>query len=866
MTLFFKHLSLWLREWRQPSFRLLWVALFVAVFTVASITAFTARLKTVFDDGASLFLGGDLALESSRQIPSEWLTLAEELAIESAQTLEFASMLRAVNQVAEDDIDRQGTQDSVPAAEGDEGEVPDQLAQLVSVKAVDKGYPLKGEVGIAAELDADLELVRAGPEAGEIWLSRRLFDAFNIDIGDKVAIGQSELTVGAVLLKEPDPNFTLVNVAPRVVMHYADVVATGVVQPGSRLKYRLLMAASDPQLASFSEKITPQLSASERFLGKRQGSPAVSNALQRAERYLLLGGVLGVLLAAVALTIAAQFYAQQQKDVVALLKTLGSKTGQLLSRFTVLLGFSAVTAIVAGLLAGWLGEKWIAWSLNDLLPPITERLPLSWIWLPVVTLLIVLLAFAWPVFWRLCKEPPMSILRQGQFNTEMQRMLGYSWQRMLFSGLGLGALLWIYSGEPMIVLVILAALGAMIFIANLTMSLWIKISPPAATLVPGFLRSGKEQLKRRPWSTVPHILALSSAWTLLLTLFLVRTELIENWQAQVPENAPNHFLINIAADEVPALQQLITDNDIDAAPLYPMVRGRLTHINGEDVKRAVTKEREVGALNRELNLTWMADLPADNRLLQGQWWSDTKQDGVGVSVESQLAERLGLTIGDQLRFTIGGRLLDAQIKSVRSVQWDSLKPNFYMAFAPGALEDFSATYLTSAYIAPSDKNLVNIINRDFPTVSVLELDQFVEKIQQVIAQVSLAIEALLVMIFVAALLVVAALLAREVPVRKSETALYRALGAHRRVVENTILSEFAIIGCAAGIIGLVFAEFIAGYLQYKMFELEFTPHFGLWSLIPLLSAALTALYARWRLQEVLKVPPHQALQSGFVET
>ncbi len=834
-------LQLWLREWRQPSFRLLWVALFVAVLTVASITAFTARLKMVFDDGAARFLGGDQAVESTRRMPEGWPVLAAENGLQSGLILQFATMLRGIGEAAEDQY------------------------QLVAVKAVNNGYPLKGEVGISETPSGDMETVHRGPGPGEIWLAPRLFDAFGVQVGDQVAIGQTPLTIKAVIQKEPDPNFSFVNVAPRVLMHFDDVASTGVVQPGSRLSYRLLLAGDDLALKNFNRAIEPQMTVSDKIVRVREGSPAVSNAIDKAERYLLLGSVLGVLLAAVALTITAQFYAQQQKDTVALLKTLGSQTKQLSYRYAGMLGLSSVTAIAAGLTAGWMAERWIAWSLRDLLPPLSSGLPLTWVWLPIVTLVIVLVAFAWPVFWSLCKEPPMIILRQGVASADMQRLLGFSWQRLLIAAVGFGLLLWIYSGEPMIVLAILIGLGAMIAVATLLMRFWLMVNPPKVTLVPGALRAGTEQLKRRPWSTVPHILALGSAWSLLITLFLVRTELIDNWQAQIPENAPNHFLVNVAEYEVEPIQQLIKENGISAAPLYPMVRGRLTHINDVEVKVAVTKEEEVGALNRELNLTWMEQLPADNKLLEGQWWSSQNSNASGVSIESQLAGRLGVGLGDRLRFTIGDRATEVDITSIRSVQWDSLKPNFYFAFEPGALDDFAAIYITSAFITPEQKNLINRINRDFPTVSVLELDQFVVKIREVIAQVTMAIEALLILIFAAALLVVAALLAREVPVRQAETALYRALGAHRKVVVQAIFGEFALIGAISGVLGIIVAEAVAGFLQYRMFELPFTPHLGVWALIPLISAFGTAYYARWRLQQVLSTPPHRALQTGFAE-
>ncbi|MBU6952392.1 ABC transporter permease [Hahella sp. HN01] len=834
-----RSLQLWLREWRQPSFRLLWLALFVAVLTVASITAFTGRLKAVFDDGASRFLGGDQVIESSGNLSDAWVKEAQQLGLDTAFTLEFSTMLNSGDQF-----------------------------QLVAVKAVDAGYPLKGEVGVVTAAGAPSEVVKQGPAQGEVWLAPRLFSLLAVQLGDSVGVGRKQLKVTGLLTKEPDPSFSFMNVAPRVLMNYEDVAATAVAQPGSRLKYRLLLAGDEARLEQFNADIASSLTASERIVSAKDGRPAVSRAIERAERYLLLGGVLGVLLAAVALTVTAQYYAQQQKDTVALLKTLGCRSGQLRMRFASLLLISAVTASILGLGCGLLFEQWAVWAMGDMLPPLHTSLPLNWIWLPLLTLTIVLAAFAWPVFRALAKQPPMFILRQAAANADFQRMLGFSKSRMLSALIGFAALLMVYSGELTIVAAVLVGLAVMIAVAAWLMKMWVKLRPPRRTVTPGALRAGADQLKRRPWSTVPHVLALGSAWALLLTLFLVRTELVDNWRAQIPENAPNHFFINIAPYEVEPMRTMFEQNHIAAAPLYPMVRGRLTHINGEPVRTVVSKEREVGALNRELNLTWMADLSEDNRILSGTWWDEASsaQGGVpGVSIESQLAQRLDVKLGDSLTFQIGGAALESKVQSIRSVQWDSLKPNFYMAFAPGALDGFAATYLTSAYLSDNKTEMVNQVNRQFPTVSVLELDQFVVKVREVIAQVSLAIEALLALIFAAALLVVASLLAREAPSRRAETALFRALGAHRRVVIGATVGEFSLIGAFAGVMGVIVAESVAGFLQYRLFELPFSLHWELWLLAPLISAAATAAYAYWRLRGALLAPPHATLQSGFVE-
>ncbi|MEP5324816.1 ABC transporter permease, partial [Marinobacter alexandrii] len=346
------------------------------------------------------------------------------------------------------------------------------------------------------------------------------------------------------------------------------------------------------------------------------------------------------------------------------------------------------------------------------------------------------------------------------------------------------------------------------------------------------------------------------AMTLMLaaTLVLVRTSLLNDWQAQLPENAPNHFLINIAPDAVEEVGAFWQERGQPLNQLYPMVRGRLTELNGEPVKEAVSKDERIGALNRELNLTWMSALPEDNEIVQGEWFGRDAVDG--VSVEAELAERLGLALGDRLTFTIGSEKVTESVTSIRTVQWDSMKPNFYMAFPPdGGLTDMPATWITSFYLPSDEKTALNAFSRNFPTISVLEIDHIIDRIQQIVRQVTQAIEAILALILAAALVVMAAVVSATLHDRQREGALLRTLGGRQSLLVRSTMLEFALLGGFAGVLGVAAAEVAVWALQFRMFEGSFSWHWQVVLPVPLISAVVLAFFGRWQLRPVLNVSP-----------
>ncbi|SFM21010.1 ABC transporter permease [Marinobacter zhejiangensis] len=809
------------RDMRERDVRVVILALVVAVATVATIGLFASLLQRTLVASASTFLAADRQLEAEhgRPIPAEWWQAAESRQLDTARMVEFSTMVFGNDRF-----------------------------QLVSVKAVDDGYPLRGDVEIQPGLAGERVTVGHGPARGEVWLNPRLLRLLSLDLGDTVEVGNLTLTVTNLLIREPDGGFSMAALAPRIMMHADDVPATGVVREGSRVEFVALFAGQEEQLEDYYRWLEPRLEPAHDWKSVKDGQ-ALSRSLERAERFLNLGGSLAVLLAAVAVAVASREYALGQRDTVALLKTLGV-TGH---RIAAMYLKKLLLWGVAGCLAGLVIALPLVWALALALAAILER-PVDLVFdahalVPaLLTVLVALFGFAYPPIRRLRGVAAMRVLRSDPGES--------SWKAsgdIVIAGLAVFGLVWFYAGEPMMVLGLLG--GAVVLLAVLSLVAWLlvlglrRVAGGASAW-----RLALVALYRHRHSTLSQISVFAMTIMLAVTLVLVRSSLLDEWQGQLPADAPNHFLINIAPGDVEAVSGFWQERGYPLEDLYPMVRGRLTELNGQPVKEAVSKDERINALNRELNLTWMPAMPEDNRLVAGQWFGpgDTR----GVSVESELAEKLGLKLGDRLGFTIGADTLTEPVTSIRTVQWDSMKPNFYMAFPPGSdLEAMPATWITSFYLPASGKNQLNDFAEQFPTVSVLEVDHIIERIRDIVSQVTQAIEAILALILAAALVVMAAVVSATLRDRQREGALLRTLGGEQRLLVRSTMLEFAVLGFIAGILGVVAAEFAVWALQQKLFDGGFRWHWNVVLPVPLASAVLLALFGRWQLGPVLSVSP-----------
>lgn len=817
-----------LRDARAGELRVLFFALLVAVAASSAIGYFSARLNDAMLLRASEFLAADLRLSGSSPASQEQIDAGLKLGLDHAQAVEFSSV--------------------VAAADG---------IQLASVKAANSLYPLRGELRSAAEPYA-AEEVGSGPRPGEVWAEARLMVALNLKIGDELEIGAKTLRLSRVLTYDPDTAGDFYSLTPRVLMHLDDLAATEVVQPGSRVRFRELWRGDTETLAAYRQAVEADLEPNQRLDDARDGNRQVGGALGRAERYLNLASLAAVLLAGVAVALSAARFAARRFDASALLRCLGLSRHEALALFGLQLALLGLIASVLGALLGWAGQHVLFYLLRGLIP---DDLPPADLWpalAGMATGLVALAGFALPPLAALGRVPPLRVLRR-----DMLPVPASSWLVYGAALVALGLIMWRLSLDLKLTLALLGGglLAALLLGGLLLLGLQSLRRLLQRAALPW--RLGLGQLLRHPLAAAGQSLAFGLILLAMALIALLRGELLDTWQDQLPEDAPNHFALNVLPAERDAFAARLAELSPHPAPLYPVVPGRLIMINDEPVRQLVTKEsRGERAIQRDLSLTWAERLPSDNLITAGSWWgAEHASDLPGVSVEAELAESLQLKLGDRLRFNVGGIEREAQVTSLRQVDWDSFQPNFYMIFEPQTLQDLPATYLTSFYLPPGQDAELIKLSRAFPSVTLLQVDALLAQLRSILAQVTLAIEYVLLFVLAAGITVLLAGLQATLDERIRQGALLRALGAERKLLISARRAEFGLLGAAAGLLAALGCELVSFLLYRYAFDMSWQPHPWL-LLLPLIGALLIGLAGVLGTRRALNASPLSVLREG----
>lgn len=817
-----------LRDARAGELRVLFFALLVAVGSSTAISYFAARLNDAMLQRATEFLGADLVLGGSAPAATAQIEAGRRLQLDHARVVEFSSVIAT-----------------------------DDELQLASVKAADSAYPLRGELRSAAA-PFKPEQSGGGPQAGEAWAEPRLLVALNLNVGDFIEVGNKPLKLTRVLTYEPDRVGDFYSLTPRVLMHFDDLQATGVVQPGSRVRYRDLWRGTRAQLQDYQQAIGAGLEAHQRIETAKDGNQQIGGALGRAERYLNLASLAAVLLAGVAVALSAARFAARRFDASALLRCLGLSRREALLLYALQLGMLGVLASVAGAALGWAAQLGLFFLLRDLL---VNEVPPASLWpalAGMATGLVALAGFALPPLAALGRVPPLRVLRR-----DMLPIPPSSWLVYGAALLALGLIMWRMSLDLKITLALLGGgLLATVLLGGL-MLVALKGLRHALSGAALPWRLGLGQLLRHPLAAAGQSLAFGLILLAMALIALLRGELLDTWQEQLPADAPNHFVLNVLPAEKNAFATRIAQLSDHAAPLYPVVPGRLVAINGEPVRQVVSKETQGDrAIRRDLSLTWASELPADNRIVAGNWWKQPGQSELpGVSVETELAESLQLKLGDQLTFTVGGLSRDVTVTSLREVNWDSFQPNFYMIFEPATLQDIPATYMTSFHVpAGKERELVELA-RAFPSATLLQVEALLSQLRSILAQVSLAVEYVLMFVLAAGLAVLFAGLQATLDERIRQGALLRALGAERRLLLNARRAEFGVLGAASGLLAALGCELVSALLYRFVFDLHWQPH--PWLLVlPVIGALLIGGAGVLGTRRALNASPLEVLREG----
>jgi len=808
-------LRLFWRDWRGGELGVLLGAVVLAVAIVTTLGLFVDRLQRAVEVRGATFMAGDLVLRARREIEPGWLDAARAAGLREATVLQFASMVFAGEQM-----------------------------QLVSVKAVSAAYPLLGRVGIADAVDAPLQELAHGPARGEIWVDARLLPALGIDVGASVGLGEIELRVSGILRHEPDGAGSFMALGPRLMMNLADVAASRLIQPGSRLQYAYLFAGEAEQVSAWRERMEPQLQSGQRFMTVEEGQPRIARTLARAESFLLLAGSLGVVMAGVALAMATRRYTERHADYVAIMKTLGLGSAAVRRIYAGNLLLLALFGVLCGWALGWLLQSAAFALIGGILVLDVPPAGLDALWLGAGTGVVCLLGLAAPPLLRMSVASPLRVLRRD--------LAQEPWSAALYASgfLAFALLLLWYSRDWRLALLVLGCLLASALVVG-GFSYWLlRRARLPGVRAQGALRLAIAALARHAMLNALQILVFTLSIMLLLIMLLVRTALLDDWQRELPERTPNHFLVNIAPYQLDALNAFFSTHAIETAGLYPMVPGRIVAVNDAPPQLSEGEEFNV---DREFNLTWAEHMPADNVLAAGQWWGDQAADE--VSVEAGFAEALQLQLGDVLTVQVGAERFNARVSSIRSLDWDSMRPNFFLMFPQHLLQRQAGTWLTSFYLEPERKPLLNQLLREHPTISVLEMDAILAQLRGITAQLALAIELVLMLLLLAGALVMVASVQAGLDTRFHESAILRALGAGRRLVLGALVLEFALLGLLAGFLATIGAEAAAWFVQTRLMEMDFRLHPQLWLSGPLLGALIAGSLGLATCRRVVDTPP-----------
>jgi putative ABC transport system permease protein len=830
------------RDWRAGEWRVLLIALVLAVGSISTVGLFSDRVRQALQQESHSLIGADLRITAIRPLPLTYRDEAIKLGLRVVDTATFPSMVSSFT-----------------------GNL------LTEVQALGDGYPLRGKIQIADAADsapADSSTAGNGsnaatqghaasavPAPGTLWADERLMRRMEVKLGDEINIGKLHLHLAARVLKDVDQAVSFASVAPRVQINIGDLLATGLVQEGSRISYRLLVAGENEQVESFRLWVKERLKSGEKLEDVRDARPEIRQAMERAEHFLGLAALMAFVLAGIAMALAARQFISRHLDACAVMRCLGATQGQVLLIYLYQFLLLGVVAVMLGGLLGWLAQS----SLVQAVEALREaNLPAPG-WLPLLQAaasgIALLLGFTFLPLWQLKSVSPLRVIRRElgipSTNTGMVYASGAAVLCVLF--------LW-QAGSIKLGLMVLGGLAAGLLLFGFIA--WSSLRLLAA--LPLLSRQVFANMARHGRGNAVQIVALSLGGMSLLLLTLVRTELMQNWRERLPPDAPNRFIVNVQQDQRVPVQEFFKQHELAPPNLFPMVRGRLIAINGRDINSDDYPDPRARALvERETNLSWSADVPLGNKLVQGTWWMPAAKPGTEpakeISLEEGLANTLGIAIGDVLNYDIAGSQFRAKVINLRKVRWDSMQVNFFVITAPGLLENYSASYLSSFYLPPEKVRDGDALLKAFPNLLVIDTEAIITQVRHIMDQIAQTLGAVFLFTLLSGLAVLYAALLATQDERIYQSAILRTLGADSRYLRRQHLTEFAVLGALSGLFASAGSAALGWILAKYVLEIPFAPSPLLW-LIGISGGMLTVMLAGWLVtRRVIKLPPLQVL-------
>jgi putative ABC transport system permease protein len=773
------------REFRLPEYLVLLFALVLSVAAVTSVGFFANRVERAMSAQAATLLAADAVVSSPQVITDDLTSLAERNALNTTLVTEFPSV--------------------VLSEAGD--------TALVSVKSVGDAYPLRGEVRLSDALYAADFAAAAVPGSGQIWIDPRLAGSLQVETGDRLALGELEMEVAALISFEPDRSGDVFQMAPRVIMSNIDLPASGLLGDGSRARYRLLVAGEETSVEQFGNQVDSLDDTNLRYQNVEQVRPAVRSALVNVRKFLGLAAAVAVLLSGAAVALAARQIAERDMDTSAVMRAMGASSKTVVRMVLIRLALIALLAAAIGSAIGFIAQFTLAallarWFVTELPAPTLYPLVGG-----ISCAVLALVGFCLPAITRAVDAPVVRVFRRDLPLTRP------SVRFMIISGLAaMLLLLWWLTRD--------ALLGALLIGATVTVAglLWLisrgliavgnRVRSPA-------LRRALEALRRRPNSVSVQVAAYSVGLLALLLLAIVRTDVLNTWQQQIPEDAPNFFMVNVQPQEVESVESFLQDRAVTGATLYPMIRGRLQAINETPIGQAGYRNEQAQRMSeRDFNLSYLAAARDDNKVVAGEWWPEDTEESL-FSVEEGFAEETGIELGDTLHFKIADKTVSGVVSNLREVQWESFAVNFFVVGSPAALQDKPASFISSLYVAENESGFVRDIVRDYPGVTVLEIGSMIERVTGILSRAALAVQYVFSFTLLAGVLVLIAAVLASRRERFHETAILRTLGASRAYLARSMSREFLMIGLLAGFIASSVASLLAWLVIERVMRLEY---------------------------------------------
>jgi putative ABC transport system permease protein len=813
--------NLW-RDLKSGELSVLLLALMVAVLSLTAVGFFTGRISQGVRAQAAEVLAADLRLESPNPIAARYFAEAKARGLRTAKILTFPTAIFS----------------------GD-------ASQLAALNAVTASYPLRGHVRIA---DAPFGVARTTdsiPNRGEVWIDARIIAQLKITLGTPLRIGAATFRVTEVLDYRPDQGTGFVNLAPAALLNYDDVPSTQLIQPGSRVTYAALFAGPAAAIAEFREYLTSTKAPGERLREVDESSRQLNSAIDRAARFLNLASLASVLLSAVAVAMGARRYAARHIDTVALMKCMGASQVFVLAISIIELTLLAVFAVAIGALLGYLAQSGLAWVLRDLIRTELPAASLAPLPIALATVLAMLIGFALPPLLQLKSTPPARVLRKSVDAPPLRYGLSY-----VLALAALFAILWSLVRDTELVLAVFAGVLGVGLVLTLAGYGLVRLTGRLRGGVGVAWRYGLANVSRRGGGSVVQIVAFGLGLMVLLLLAVVRGDLLADWRHSLPADVPNNFLINIRPEERQSLLEFFRLHGLGQPAMFPMVRARITAINSrpsDSLKLPGDAGR--GFLEREQNLTWSAGLMDDNQLIAGSWWTPADYGKPLVSISTEYQEALHLRLGDKLSFDVAGEPLTVQVASIRKIRWDSFRPNFFLVFPPGLLDGAAGTYMTSVFLTPAQRPALTDLVRQFPTISVFDVDAILKQIRSIMDRASLAVQYVFLFTLAAGVVVLLAAVQSTRDERRYESAMLRTLGASRGTVLQGVAAEFSALGFLSGTLAAFGATGIGYGLARWVFSLQYTLDPWVWAAGLICGTVLVGLSGTLATRRVVNTPP-----------